>query len=484
MMKRIHYYILLATLALNACDGKIDDIRPLTKIDKEGELASLEGIEETTVGAYMNIAALQRVWLDFGESRGNNVTLQDWAPASKNTDAFFFRNSNGPTSGYSAEMYRNAYQLIVSINVTLEGMQAFELSGYASLTQEQKDRFQYAKGENRFLRAFTYFNLVRAFGKPFYQNAGSNPAVPLKLSSSLDDMPAPATVSELYAFITAELQAAAQLMKAPVTRTNAFASTAAAWALLSRVYLYKGGTVTSPDNTANQQVLLYGDSVLTQTAGRYTLQQGDAYRNMFGDDETGAIGRSKGTDNKEYIFAYDNTAGGSDLGQLFHFDAVYNVGAIFLPSSDLRQQFAAADIRGTFFKLNQNSHYTETTKWLVLNEAWLQYGPNGFLRLAEVYLNRAEAAAKLKNYAAARDALTTIHTRAGLPAADITSLPDTELLTAILKERRLELAFEGHAGYDYFRNGLPMTRTAADNNGTVLSIQPTDPKIVFSLPNN
>ncbi|KAA2238537.1 RagB/SusD family nutrient uptake outer membrane protein [Chitinophaga agrisoli] len=483
-MKRIHYYILIAALALSACDGKIDDIRPLTKIDKEGELSSLEGIEETTVGAYVMLTTLQRVWLDFGESRGNNVTLQEWAPASKNTDAFFFRNSNGPTSGYSVEMFRSAYQLIVSINVTLEGMRDFEQTGYAGLTQEEKDRFQYARGENLFLRAFTYFNLVRAFGKPYYQGGGSGPSVPLKLSSSLDDVPAPATVAEVYNFIIDELQTAAQLMKAPVTRTNAFATTAAAWALLSRVYLYKGGAVASPDNTANQQVILYTDSVLTQTSGRYALQQGDAYRNMFGDDETGAIGRSKGQDNKEYIFAYDNTTGGSDLGQLFHFDAIYNVGAIFLPSSDLRQQFTAADIRGSFFKLNVNSNYTETTKWLVLNEAWITYGPNGFLRLGEIYLNRAEAAAKLKNYTAARDALTIIHTRAGLPAADIISLPDTDLLTAILKERRLELAFEGHAGYDYFRNGLPMTRIAADNNGSALTIQPDDPKIVFTLPTN
>ena len=48
----------------------------------------------------------------------------------------------------------------------------------------------------------------------------------------------------------------------------------------------------------------------------------------------------------------------------------------------------------------------------------------------------------------------------------------------------VELAFEGHNSFDYFRNGLPMTRTAADNNGTALTIQPTDPKVVLELPKN
>ena len=83
----------------------------------------------------------------------------------------------------------------------------------------------------------------------------------------------------------------------------------------------------------------------------------------------------------------------------------------------------------------------------------------------------------------ARADLSTIHTRAGLPESDITSIADQDLLAAILKERRMELAFEGHAGYDYFRNGLPMIRKAADNNGKALIIQPDDPKVVLTIPN-
>ncbi|GEP96295.1 RagB/SusD family nutrient uptake outer membrane protein [Chitinophaga cymbidii] len=481
--------LIMTGLLATACNKQIDSVRPLTKIDKEGELASLAGIEETTVGNY---ALLQGSGFnsfdvpmhDFAESRGNNVTLQNWTPVSKTTDAFFFRNSNGPTLGNNVDFYRGAYQVIVSVNTTLEGIAALEGTTFSSLTDAEKDRFLYARGENHFLRALVYFNLVRVYGKPYYQAAGENPGVILKTSSDIKDVPERGTVKEAYDLIISDLKTAAQLMKAPVTKTNAFGSTAAAWSLLSRVYLYMGGSIADPDDTANELAIVYADSVIDHTAGKYTLLQNDAYRKMFGDDEFGDIGRANGTTNKELIFAYDNASGGSSIGQFYHFDLTYGVGATFLPSASFKNLLAPNDIRGAFLKLNPNSGFVETTKYLVLNEAWLTRAPYVFFRLAELYLNRAEAYAKLGNTAKAKENLKAIHTRAGLPAADIDNLAAQDVLAAVLKERRIELAFEGHNSFDYFRNGLPMTRTAEDNNGTAMTIEPTDPKVVFEIPND
>jgi len=175
--------------------------------------------------------------------------------------------------------------------------------------------------------------------------------------------------------------------------------------------------------------------------------------------------------------------GNTRIGILYNYDPTYGLGGIFMPSSDLKQLFVAQDIRSKFFRVNAATGLTETTKLLVLLNQLLTRAPNIFLRTGELYLNRAEAYAKMKNYAMARADLSTIHTRAGLPESDITNIADQDLLTAILKERRMELAFEGHAGYDYFRNGLPMIRKAADNNGTALIIQPDDPKVVLTIPN-
>ncbi|QQY83295.1 RagB/SusD family nutrient uptake outer membrane protein [Tamlana sp. s12] len=66
-------------------------------------------------------------------------------------------------------------------------------------------------------------------------------------------------------------------------------------------------------------------------------------------------------------------------------------------------------------------------------------------RLAEIYLNYAEAQYQLGNEAEARLFLNKSVTRALLPAVTASG---TDLLEAIKKERRIELAFEGHNFYD------------------------------------
>lgn len=487
-MKHITILILTGLLAAS-CNKQIDSVRPLTKIDKEGELSSLAGIEETTIGNYTLLQGsgfnnYDVPMHDFAESRGNNVTLQTWGLPGKETDAYFFRNSSSPTQGNSSDFYRSAYQIIVSVNTTLEGIEAMEKTTFSSLTQAEKNRFLYAKGENHFLRALVYFSLVRVYGKPYYQSPGQSPGLILKTSSDIKDIPARGTVQQAYDLILADLNSAAQLMKAPVTKNNGFVSTGAAWALLSRVNLYKGGSVASPDAAANELAIKYADSVISHTGSKYTLLQGDAYVKMFADDEFGDLGRANGTINKEIIFAFDNGTRGSSLGEFYHFDPIYGVGATFLPSSEFKSLLAPADLRSNFLKLNPNSNFVETTKYIVLPEAWLTRAPYIYCRLAELYLNRAEAYAKLGNTAQAKENLKVIHTRAGLPAADIDNLAAQDVIAAVLKERRIELAFEGHNSFDYFRNGLPMTRTAADFNGTAFTIQPTDPKVVLELPKN
>lgn len=472
-----------------ACDKQIDKIRPLIKIDKEGELNSVAGIKEATAGNYLLLRGDDRSdsystpFENVSESRGNNVALRQHDLVSQPTDAFFYQNSPAETLGYSASIYRGAYRIIVSINAALEGIAKLETQ-FGSLTDNDKNNLRYAKGENIFLRAFTYFNLTRLFGKPFYQNPQTSLSVPLKKSSDIEDNPQRATVKEIYDFIVPELKMAAQLMKAPVSKTNSFASTGAAWALLSRIYLYMGGTFTAPNEDYNKQVVLYADSVILWSKGKYALREGADYMQMFGDDESGKLKRSVFNTNKEIIFAYDNAAGGNSIGKLYHYDVsvTSSINGLFKPSVDFMRILDPNDIRRDFLKENLNSKSLETTKWLAANRSLLTFAPQIFFRLGEIYLNRAEAYAKLKNYAAGRADLKAIHTRAGLPATDVDNIPDSELLKAVLKERRIELAFEGHIGYDYFRNGLPMKRIAEDNNGAELIIQPDDQRVVFNIP--
>lgn len=320
--------VCIGILVITACNKQIEGIKPLSQIDQQGQLSSVQGILSATVGNYTlltatvyqtGIESLDIAMNNVDETRGNNVTLANWATPTQMTDAFFFQNSSGVTTGYAPIVYRGAYQMITSINLTLQGIAAFKASSFSALTAADQNSILHAEGENHFLRALMYFNLVNLFGKPYYQAGENDLAVGLKLTSSATDLPARAKVKDVYAYIVAELQTAAQLMKAPVTKINSFASTGAAWALLSRVYLYMGGSIANPDPTANQQVVVYADSVMNQSNGMYALAQGTQYSNMFGDDSKGLLGKSTTfSANPEIIFCKDNSTGGNIIGILYH----------------------------------------------------------------------------------------------------------------------------------------------------------------------
>jgi hypothetical protein len=56
------------------------------------------------------------------------------------------------------------------------------------------------------------------------------------------------------------------------------------------------------------------------------------------------------------------------------------------------------------------------------------------------------------------------------------------LQDSLVAERRKELCFEADASFDYYRNGLPMTRPAGDFQASDFTVQPTDNRVVLPLP--
>jgi hypothetical protein len=65
---------------------------------------------------------------------------------------------------------------------------------------------------------------------------------------------------------------------------------------------------------------------------------------------------------------------------------------------------------------------------------------------------KAEALSQLERYNEARDIITTIRERAGLPPQNITDSP-VAFEDAILAERAIELSFEGKRWFDLLRMG-------------------------------
>ena len=102
-------------------------------------------------------------------------------------------------------------------------------------------------------------------------------------------------------------------------------------------------------------------------------------------------------------------------------------------------------------------------------------------RLGEVYLNRAEAYAKLGNYGAALSDLNLIRERS-IPGGGYDVLDASNAAELIDKERQLELAYQAERSYDVFRNGEPLTRHYPGPHNALEDIPATDYRVTYYIP--
>ena len=102
-------------------------------------------------------------------------------------------------------------------------------------------------------------------------------------------------------------------------------------------------------------------------------------------------------------------------------------------------------------------------------------------RLGEIYMNRAEAYAKLGNYSAALTDLNAIRERS-IPGAGYASLDATNASDRIDKERQLELAYQAERSYDVFRNGKSLTRRYPGPQKQFEDVLATDYRVVYYIP--
>jgi len=103
------------------------------------------------------------------------------------------------------------------------------------------------------------------------------------------------------------------------------------------------------------------------------------------------------------------------------------------------------------------------------------------INLAEVYLNKAEAAAKMGNYPLALAALNIIRERS-LPGEGYLALDVTNAEKCIDKERQLELAFRAERSYDVYRNGRSLTRAYPGPHKAMEEVLATDYRVTYYIP--
>ena len=333
----------------------------------------------------------------------------------------FATNTLVSTNFYVSTLYASGYNCIYNANAVLGN-----LSQSPAISDTVRSQLN---GEARFLRAFTYFNLVNLFG-----------GVPLETQTNyaVNAVTPRATSAAVYNQIALDLTDA-QLLLSPSyatgitdpndrTRPNQWAAAA----LLARVYLYEqdwadAETTASAVINSGQYQLVSLDSVFLATSREaiWQLQPvGTAFNTVEG-----------------YLFVPAAAPSSVPLYTLTNFQV------LSFEAGDLRRQ------HWTGTKTIQGTPYIYPFKYKVKagGPPYKEY--EMVLRLAEQYLIRAEARARLNDLADAIADLNIIHVRAGLAGFSL-SLSQADVLAAIMQERRAELFTEwGHRWLDLKRTG-------------------------------
>lgn len=468
-MRKIHNYslLLLTLLLLAACSEKLD-LRPETSMDTDKALTGETNLKLATSGNYtlLNYFDYITAYFHLTESPVDNVEATSVFDPGGTRQYGAYSYVHFPTMSNSTGVYTNAYKLIRGVNNVI-----------AAIPDDASPALLQLKGENLFLRAFAYHSMVKIYGRPYVQGSGNNPAVPI-VDKPMPTLERPAkrnTVKEVYDFMIADLLKAESLMT--IDNNNAYASKYTAQAMLSSLYLNMGN---------DAKAIEYADKVIGATT-KFSLAQGDAYKGYFATNHS--------TD-KETIFCIKNLDGTG--GGFFYYNQSYTVAkfaAVSKPLWDLLNE-GTGDLRKNFYKALKTADGTTwnfTTKFVqnpAVNTTEVVSSPPIY-RLAEMYLNRAEAYAKQGKDQLAIDDVNTIRRRAGLTGTDLYAVGSlrgrSSVLQVVLDERRLEFAFEGgQRRDDLLRNNLPMIRTygKAGQPGSNITVQPTDARVVYYLPLN
>ena len=403
--------ILLGALFITACSTDLD--QSPSNLASADSLTDFDGV--LNAAYYYQLGGVTPLAV-MAEFRSDNALMFE-APYTE----FDTYTSNLTTmeDQFFGPLYTAMYKSILSANNVIEN---------------SSDAGQVA--EAKFLRALSYFKLVRSFGAV---TINTSAAPSLTDTSILVRKPA----SEVYStVIIPDLTDAVAGLSTSIV--DGRASRIAAQALLGKAYAAQGDYTNAATHLG---------TVVNGAAGAGISLKSN-YNEIFGAaNESG---------NSEIIYAtritgsiVDEYSFGSDFWNWF----VGDDSKSDLPvDADLVAAFDASDANGGGTDLRRAVTLSADGRTAVkfpkdgglgTEHDWIE------IRLADVILLYAEALNENDSSAASvLPLLDPIRTRAGLSSLSGTATTQAEVRQAIANERRLELAFEGHRWFDLVRTGF------------------------------
>ncbi|MDN3641782.1 RagB/SusD family nutrient uptake outer membrane protein [Lutimonas halocynthiae] len=432
--------LLLLAVSMSSCEDYLSP-EPTSAVDAGSYYTNDQEIQAAVNNMYSGLQGINDT-----RSESNHATQVEYQVTEMRSDNTRTKSSEGEpaqfesfaiesTNGIVYDYYRSSYDVIFRANTVLENLEA--------ASAEAIGKFE---GEAKFVRAYTYFNLVRLWG----------PVPLIDRVIEISDEESQYTrvdVATVYSLIISDLQTAVSKLD---NSNYGRASKAAAEALLAKVYLTRGNY--SEARTLCESVMSSG----------FSLE--DNLKDVFFNER-----------NDEIIFAIEYVADDTQDSQNFSAEWLNGVGRSSGLNYVTDEAIEALDMYG-----GERAQYsyrvdagqptqTQVVKYLPNGDSSLGIEPTSgdptlagndwvVLRYADVLLMHVEAILAGGESTSDSNALNSfqqIRDRAGLTDA-VASISKEELLI----ERRVELAFENQRWYDLLRFDVGygiLEQFAADN---------------------
>ena len=408
MRKRITISLLALSFLGFSCEDLLAP-NPVALITDDQVLTDASSARVVLTSAYRDLANLGAPKIIAGDLTADNLIHNGTFTQYREISSKDMSASNG-----SAEaLWGVIYSLSYVVSFLDEGLGDIEIT---------ESEFNEITAAARFLRAYAYFIGAYTYG-----------GIPIVTTTDVEGnrvIPR-ATYEETLEFVETDLLYA--LDKLPEEPYNSGeASNGAVKALLARFYLYS-------ENWGEAEK--YATDVITGNGTKeYVLEP--EFENAIADFSTESI--------LEIVYSANDNPGTSTN---FSINNLFVGRREIIPSSEMvvALQNDGGD-RNIVLEFDGNNTRGSDNGYTIV-----RYGPFDniqLLRLAEVYLIRAEARAQQDNISGEESAesdVNIIRERAGVPLVQGTS--KNQMLLIIENERRMELCFEGHRWYDLIRTG-------------------------------
>lgn len=426
MNKKYISIILIFFIALNSCNKKLD-LSPTDTIDVTKAFTSVADLEKGLLGVYSANNPTNKIYIASILSDETKISSEN-----RGQGQFAFKFQYSSSEGEQNSDFAQYYVMLDRLHKVLAAFDNVKATTPADITKKAK-----IGAELIALRGVAYYELLIRFMPSGYDPNAL--AVAIVLKSDLNAKPARNTVGEVVAQIEADLSTAradANISDAPTDVLRISKSAIAAYQ--ARVALLKRDWASA---------VTFSTAAIT-LSGK-TLATGATFVDYWQDGNE-----------SETIWKYRNQT----APQLLWRDT--NGDVFFEPSDKLKSQYDRDnDIRfPTYFSSNGSDtsivyKYPGSAAGPLLNDLKI-------IRLAEMYLVRAEANAENNMLTQAATDVNAVRAARIIGYTDVTFSSSAEAVDAVLSERFKELCYEGFRFFDLKRKGLAVNRFASDVQST------------------